>query len=186
MYSFTTERLMIRPLRAEDEVFYCQLYADSKVMENIGKTITKKQARQWFKRALKALSSPKKSVVTLAIVKKSTNNIIGIQALSWQNTTQILKPCSQKLVQAEIGIMLTTKAQGQGFGKEAIKALMAYGFVYHSLDRINAFYAKKNLASERLFNSLHFIYDLSAQNCNSQNSYQYFNSPQLRKNIISK
>lgn len=54
MHSFTTERLFIRPLLAEDETFVCRQYSNEKVMRHNGGAITRIEASKAFSRLLKA------------------------------------------------------------------------------------------------------------------------------------
>lgn len=192
MHSFTTERLLIRQLAETDREFYCQLYTDAKVMRSIGKPMTASTANKAFNRSLKALSREKKSVLTWAIITKETNNIIGIQALSWQKPPYELiqktsnniekKTENNAINQTEIGIMLATKANGQLYPEEAMGALMEYAFNYLFIDRINAFYASKNLATKRFIKKLGFHYDATQQPENTNDYYQYFDKIHWQKN----
>lgn len=194
MHSFTTERLLIRPLAETDREFYCQLYTDAKVMRSIGKPMTASAASKAFSRSLKALSREKKSVLTWVIITKETNNIVGIQALSWQKSLhEEIQEISNKIKiklensainQAEIGIMLATKANGQLYPEEAMGALMEYAFNYLFIDRINAFYASKNLATKRFVKKLGFHYDAAQQPKNTNDSYQYFENIQWNSKLI--
>ncbi len=46
MHSFTTERLLIRPLAEQDKILYLSLYTDAKVMRNIGEPLTAEAAEK--------------------------------------------------------------------------------------------------------------------------------------------
>ena len=50
MHSFTTERLLIRPLNEQDKNLYVSLYTDVKIMRNIGEPLSTKAAEQAFNR----------------------------------------------------------------------------------------------------------------------------------------
>ncbi|WP_171035698.1 GNAT family N-acetyltransferase [Colwellia ponticola] len=181
MHSFTTQRLLIRPLAKEDEHFFSRQYSNAKVMRHNGGALTPIEANKAFFHSLKAnqraISAGKKSVITWAIVCKSSNSIIGTQTFSF-----LMRPHNAKIMnqtamnetkQAEIGIVLCPKANGKLFPEEAMGALMEYGFTYLYFDKINAFYASKNLATKRFVKKLGFIYNRTLQDDNPENCYQY-------------
>ncbi len=186
MHSFTTQRLLIRPLAEQDKDFFCQQYTDAKVMRNISKPMSFPDAEKAFHRAIRANSRTKKTVLTWAIVCIDSDEIIGTQALSWQKPTLATKPSEIEIEQAEIGMMLATKIQGQGFGKEALSALMEYGFKYSGLDRINTFHENNHFGSKGLVRSIGFSFEPSLQDKNSSITYLYFDKDKWHKKIIIK
>jgi len=149
MTFFTTERLLIRPLAEQDKSLYITLYCDSKVMRNIGEPLSLKSAEKNFCNTLKAMKKSSCKVLTWAIVDKLSYQTIGIQVLNFNDKTNNKS--------AEVGIMLSTKRQNTGLGKEAMSGLLQYGFSQFSLDIVTVLYAKNNLASHKLFQSLDFI-----------------------------
>ena len=181
MHSFTTARLLIRPLIVEDETCYCYIYTNKKVMSHAGGTLSTVEASKAFNRALKAnlraVNGGKESVLTWSVTNKNSEDFIGIITFSFlitpYNAGIMRQTEADKIKQAEIGILLGINAQGLGFGKEAIASLVEYGFNLMSLDRINAFYSKKNFASEGLFNCLNFIFKAHLQDVNFNNGYRY-------------
>ncbi|KGJ89694.1 GNAT family N-acetyltransferase [Colwellia psychrerythraea] len=192
MHSFTTQRLLIRPLLAEDETFFCQQYSNEKVMRHNGGAITPVEANKAFIRSLKAnnraINGEKKTILTWAIICKSNNTIIGTQTFSF-----LIRPHNAKIMslvavnktkQAEIGIVLSLKANGKLFPEEAMGALMEYGFTHLKFDKINAFYASKNLATKRFVKKLGFIYNPALQNVDTHDSYQYANKNQWQQKLI--
>jgi len=178
VHSFTTDRLLIRPLLAEDETFFCQQYTNEIMMRNTGGALSLIEAKKQFLRSLKANeranSGGKKSVLTWAIVRLDTGIIIGSQTFSFLTLPHNIEVIKQTelngRVQAEVGIVLSIESQGKGLGKEALTALVEYGFNSLSLDRINAFYVKSNLASARVFARLNFICDSESQLKNTENT----------------
>ncbi len=181
MHSFTTERLLIRPLLAEDELFFCQQYTNEKVMHNTGGALSKMEAKKQFQRSInanqRAIHGGKKSVMTWAVVCLNTGIIIGSQTFSFlilpHNTKVMEQTELDGIAQAEIGIVLSIPSQGKGLGKEALTALVEYGFNFLLLDRINAFYVKSNLASAKIFTCLNFTNDSTSELTNRKNDYQY-------------
>ena len=166
MHSFTTERLLIRPLDEQDRDLYFSLYCDEKTMRHIAKAFTHQEVEKAFNNTLKAMQKEKPKVMTWAIITLDNNECIGIQALNWQ---------TQKIANtAEIGIMLTAESQGQRFPEESMNALIGYAFNLLGLDKINAFYSKGNLKSKRVFDKLGFIFDVEQQPKNTNDSYQFF------------
>lgn len=178
VHSFTTEHLLIRPLLAEDQTFFCQQYTNEKVMDNTGGALSQIDAEKQFQRSLKAneraSSGGKKSVLTWAIVSLSTGIIIGSQTLSFlilPHNSDVMKQTElDGIIQAEVGIVLSIESQGKGLGKEALAALIEYGFNSLSLDRINAYYVKINLACARIFARFNFICNSSSPLKNTENT----------------
>lgn len=181
MHSFTTERLLIRPLLEEDEDFFSRQYSNKKVMRHNGGALTPLEANKAFFRSLKAnhraISGGKKSVITWTIICKNSHSIIGTQTFSFLIRPHNAKIMSQVAMdetkQAEIGIVLCPKANGKLFPEEAMGALMEYGFTYLYFDKINAFYASKNLATKRFVKKLGFVFNSALQDEPLKNSYQY-------------
>jgi len=181
MHSFTTERLLIRPLIKEDETFFCQQLTNEKVMRYTGGTLALDEANKVFQRSLRAneraKNGGKKSVLTWAILCLNTETIIGTQTLSFlvlPHNAEIIQQAEIKdIKQAEIGIVLKTEIQGKGIGKEAIEALVKYGFHSLTLEKINAFYADKNIASRKLFTNSNFTLGATSPLKTSDYSHQY-------------
>lgn len=149
MHSVSTERLLIRPLAEHDKALYLSLYTDAKVMRNIGEPLPIELAEKAFCNTLKAMKKLQCKVLTWAIVNKLNDQVIGIQVLNFND--------KKNGKSAEVGIMLSTKMQNSGIGKEAISALLQYSFSKLSLDIITVLYSKENIASDKLFSRLNFI-----------------------------
>jgi ribosomal-protein-alanine N-acetyltransferase len=185
MHSFTTERLLIRPLSEEDKALFINLYTDAKVMRNISAPLSGEKAEKAFHNTLKIMKKAQPSIMTWVIVNLADNKAIGIQGFSWP-TTNITQQGDRKLAQAEIGIMLETKANGYLFPEEAMGSLMEYGFTQLKLERINAVYANKNIATKRFVNKLGFTLAANLQNDSGKTSYQYFDYQQWKQLLIKK
>ena len=193
MHSFTTERLLIRPLLAEDETFFCQQHTNKKVMRYTGGTLSKEGASKAFQRSIRANeranNGGKKSLLTWAILCLKDEVIIGTQTLSF-----ITRPYNAEIMQhadingikqTEIGIILCPKANGKMFPEEAMGALMEYAFAQLEIECINAFYNSRNLATERFVNKLGFRVSSDFQQKNSSTRYQYFHHSQWQQKLIS-
>jgi len=177
MHSFTTERLLIRPLAEQDKILYLSLYTDAKVMRNIGEPLTAEAAEKAFVSTLKAMSKSQPKILTWAIVDKTTNEAIGLQAL---NLADKSNPQS-----AEIGIMLSQKFNGKLLPEEAMGALMEYAFTQLHIDCIHAFYSKKNLATKRFVNKLGFFFKTENHKNESNNHQQYFKGHMWQQSLIT-
>jgi len=153
-------------------------------MRNCGGALTIEQTKKHFANALKSIKQNKKTVINWAIIEKSSNQFIGFQALSWQKPTHSPKPTDVPLNQVEIGIVLTTIANGKQYPEEAMGALMEYAFNYQNIDRINAFYARKNLATQRFVTKLGFIVNDKFNAPNTDDVYQYYDKTMWEKNLI--
>ena len=192
MHSFTTQRLVIRPLAEEDEHFFSRQYSNEKVMRHNGGALSPTEANKAFFRSLKAnqraISGGKKSVITWAILCKSNNSIIGTQTFSFLIRPHNAKIMSQVAMnetkQAEIGIVLCPKANGKLFPEEAMGALMEYGFAYLYFDKINAFYDRKNLATKRFVKKLGFVYNSALQDDSTESCYQYADKSLWQQKLI--
>jgi ribosomal-protein-alanine N-acetyltransferase len=185
MHSFTTERLLIRPLLEEDKALFINLYTDAKVMRNISAPLSDEKAEKAFYNTLRMMKKNQPKIMTWTIVNMTENRAIGVQGFTWPTTNNV-QSGDRKLAQAEIGIMLDTKANGKLFPEEAMGSLMEYGFTQLKLERINAFYASKNLATKRFVNKLGFILPANLQKKNGITVYQYFDYQQWKQLLIKK
>ncbi len=196
MHSFTTERLLIRPLLAEDETFFCQQFTNEKVMRHTGGTLSLEDANKAFQRSLRAneraINAGNKSVLTWAILCLNTEMIIGTQTLSFlvrPHNAEIMQQAEiSDIRQTEIGIMLSPQANGKLFPEEAMGALMEYAFNQLEYSRISAFYDSRNLATKRFVNKLGF--SLQTFNDKTENigdtNYQYFDRSNWQQSLITK
>jgi RimJ/RimL family protein N-acetyltransferase len=116
-------------------------------------------------------------ILTWTIVDKISNEAIGLQALN--------KSGNENSTVAEIGIMLSSQANGKLFPEEAMGALMEYAFTQLNIDCINAFYSKKNLATKRFVNKLGFTFNPDIHENESNNHHQYFNSQGWKQSLIT-
>ena len=152
MQSFTTERLLIRPLAEQDKAMYISLYTDAKIMRNIGEPLSVEAAEKAFKKTIKVMQKDQPKVMTWAIITLDNNECIGLGALNWQMPDI-----------AEIGIMLLRNSNGQLLPEEAIGSIIEYGLNHLALEQINACYTKKNFATARVAKKTGFVFDSTKQ-----------------------
>ena len=185
MHTFTTERLLIRPLAEQDKALYCSLYTDTKIMRNISSPLCQEQAEKAFNLTLKAMEKSQPKLMTWAIVSKEKQQVVGIQALSWKKANAHDKN-SKIPNEPEIGIILSREVNGKLYPEEAMGALMEYSYNYLSVKIINAFYAKKNRATHRFVQKLGFIYNKFDQPEDENITYQSLPQEMWQKKIICK
>lgn len=172
MHSFTTERLLIRPLLEEDKALFINLYTDAKVMRNISAPLSHEKAEKAFHNTLKIMKKPQPSIMTWVIVNLADKKTIGIQGFSWPSIkSEQLN--GQKNTTAEIGIMLLRNSNGKLIPEEATTALIEYAFNHLPIERINTFYAKENFSVAKLAQKLGFIFNKCKQPLDGKQCLQY-------------
>ncbi|KGJ89690.1 GNAT family N-acetyltransferase [Colwellia psychrerythraea] len=159
MHSFTTERLLIRPLSIQDKALFINLYTDAKVMRNIAAPLSDEKAEKAFNNTLSIMNKAQPKIMSWAIVNIIDNRAIGIQGFTWSPMKN--GPLSNtKPSVAEIGIMLLRSSSGKLLPEEAIGSLIEYGFKHLKLEQINACFTKENLATARVSKKAGFVCNL--------------------------
>lgn len=191
MQKIATERLIIRPLTKQDQALYIALYTNTEVMQNICLPLSEQEADKAFRNTIKIMTRAQPKIITWAIVTSANNETIGILGLTWPKKKQPINPIKVKIAstqkdikQVELGIIISTKSQGMGVAQEAITALVNYSFNYILLDKVNVFYATKNLASKQLFDKLHFISDVILENSTTESCYRYIDRQHWQQKYI--
>lgn len=191
MQKFATERLIIRPLAEQDQALYIALYTSTEVMQNICPPLSEQEADKAFRNTIKIMTRAQPKIMTWAIVNSANNETIGILGLTWPKKKQPIYPSKVKIVvtqkdikQVELGIIISSKAHRMGFAQEAITALLHYSFNCISLDKINVFYATKNLASKQLFDKLNFISDVTLEHSATESGYLYIDRQHWQQKYI--
>jgi ribosomal-protein-alanine N-acetyltransferase len=160
LHSFTTKRLLIRPLAVEDKSLYVSLYTDTKIMRNIGEPLAAAAAEIAFTNTLRSMNKAHPKILTWAIVEINSNRAIGIQSLNKTN--------KKNLQEADIGIILSVLANGKQIPEESIGSLIEYGFTQLGLKQINACFIKRNLATARVSKKTGFVLNINFQNTSSE------------------
>jgi len=186
MQSFTTKRLLIRPLSAQDKSLYCQLYTNKEIMRYISKPLTTSDAEIGFERTLKLMLMKKAYFLTWAIIDKDTNKAIGLLTLITSKPKNTTSQSALSLVQPpEIGIVLRQQAQGKSLSKEALGALIEYGFKQLNLSYINIRFYDKNLAIKHLVKRLGFQFQPNP-NINDKSVCCIYQQHNWQQTIITK
>jgi len=184
MHTFTTERLIIRPIEEQDREFYCSLYMDEKIMRHIGPAFTREQANKAFDLTFKPSVKAKDFIKTWAIIDKSTSQSIGIQALSWKEPTT--NNLFEQSSAPEIGIMLDRSSNGKLYPEEAMGALVEFCFKQTSSPQIKAQYFSSNFATKRFVKKLGFITEETNTKKPENISYEFIKPEMWTQNIIEK
>lgn len=142
-----TERLLLRPLREEDDSALFEMNADPKVMRYMSRPpwTSIDEARALIAKHMAATDSGE--YLCLGIERKSDERFIGMCTLF---------RLSEQCRRAEIGYGLASAAWGRGYMHEALVALLDYGFSALSLNRVEADIDPRNKASARSLARLGF------------------------------
>lgn len=116
------DRLYLSPLNVEDTEKYVEWFCDFRVTDGTGKSgslMTVEAEREWIENTLK------NNELTFAIVKLENDELIGtcgFNEVSYPNR------------KATIGIFIGEEEnRSNGYGKEALRLLLDYGFNYLNL-----------------------------------------------------
>lgn len=145
-----TDRLVLREILLSDAKDIYSIYSDPKTAEFDSFVPIKAigEARDMicsYRRDFEA-----KKQIRWGIAGKSDNRLIG--TCEFMNFDCISRRC-------EIGCGLVSSEWGKGYMKEALEAIIAYGFNLLGLNRIEACIVMGNTASVRLFRRLGFTYE---------------------------
>lgn len=145
--SIQTPRLVLRALTPEVYDYVFTKYSKPEIMEFFGCT-TEKDYEEELKKYRDGLSMYRKSLLIFQLIEKGSNKVIG-----WcgYHTWYINHD------RAEIGYVITDESKKQkGFMKEALTAVINYGFQKMGLKRIEAMLAPGNNPSLKLVTAFGF------------------------------
>jgi [ribosomal protein S5]-alanine N-acetyltransferase len=147
MRALETVRLHLRPLGAEDETLYCQLYTDPLVMRHIAMPLSADAARRSFRAACRQAERQPLQRRTWVMTEADTAIDIGLLAL-------VDDP---EAMSSEIGALLLDDWQNRGYAAEAIEALVAYAFRDLELAAVHTRHAGENGPAAGLMRKLGFV-----------------------------
>lgn len=136
-----TERLTLRPLQEKDLAAMAELANDIRVAQKLTRLpypYTLKDAHAFLPYAQGGIA--KGAHVTLAIIRRSDQTFMGVVGL-----------------EEALGYWLGFPFWGQGYGKEAVKALVQFGFLTLKQDQLKATALVENQASRRILEGVGFI-----------------------------
>jgi ribosomal-protein-alanine N-acetyltransferase len=121
--NFQTPRLYMRPLSDRDADLYCSLYTNPELMRNIAVPLSIEAAQRSFVAACRQ-QGPR--VQRWIVAERKSYEDIGLLGLIGKGDGP------------EIGVMLFENAHGRGYGREAMAAMMEWGFTIAGLQWIYA------------------------------------------------
>ena len=143
----TTDRLVLRAMRAKDAVDIFTLRSDPEVMRYMDTEpfATLKEAREWIRTYRSRFH--KKQGIVWALALKGTERQVGYAGF-WR-----LMPDHFR---AEIAYALRPEFWGKGLMQEAVRQVIAFGFSEMGLHSIEAAINPGNVKSRQLLEKMHF------------------------------
>lgn len=144
----TTERLVLRKLKFEDENEISFLRSDESINKYIDrpKTVTNEDAKKFIDKINAGIKN--NDWIYWAITTKDNNKLIGTICL-WN--------FSEEKDIAELGFELSTEYQGKGIMQEALAKIIEYGFENLNLKKLEAYTNQQNIPSLKLLEKNNFI-----------------------------
>jgi RimJ/RimL family protein N-acetyltransferase len=137
-----TQRLIIRPLQASDLHAFHAYRNDPEVARyQSWEWISEEGARRFIEECIRSQPGIPGQWYQVAIELRETGGLIGDMGLG----VDLADPG-----QGEVGYTLAREHWGQGYGSEAVAALLDYAFSSLGMARINAMCDTRNTASARL------------------------------------
>lgn len=154
MINFSSQRLNFRALQRHDLAFYLALNRDPQVMGYSGGVRTQQQLNQYFEHTLVKMAQVSPTYYCWVIECHSDQEPLGLAFL--MKNTSIAE-------HAEIGLLLSSQSQDQGYGFETKVALLNYSCYTLELQRLYSSYEAHNIAMVRINNKLGFITEREQQ-----------------------
>lgn len=145
-----TERLTLRKLNQDDTEKIFEIFSNPRVMQCYGKFPMKErsEASELINRFSMAFESSE--AIRWGIELSRSQELIGTCGYhNWKKTHK----------RAEIGYELSEESWGFGYMKEAVSAIIRYGFAEMELNRIEANVYPENISSEQLLKKLGFGFE---------------------------
>jgi len=135
-----TERLLLRPLTRDDVDAMFAIIGDPVAMQYYPRAFTREDAAEWVERNLRRYENDEHGL--LAVVLKSSGEVIGDCGLSWQ-----LADGEPVL---ELGYHLRRDHWGNGYATEAAHACMDHAFRVLATNRLASLIRPENAPSRRV------------------------------------
>ncbi|MGC2112449.1 MAG: GNAT family N-acetyltransferase [Candidatus Korobacteraceae bacterium] len=135
-----TQRLLLRQLTRDDVDAIFAILGDPIAMQYYPRTFEREDAVEWIERNRRRYESDGYGL--LAIVLKSSGEVIGDCGLSWQMADE--EPM------LELGYHLRRDHWGHGYATEAAQACMDYSFCVLKTDRLVSLIKPENIPSRRV------------------------------------
>ncbi|MHB8383808.1 MAG: GNAT family N-acetyltransferase [Candidatus Binataceae bacterium] len=149
MVSIETARLVLREFEPSDFNSVHRYASDPRVVEHLSwGPNSEGDTRRFIEKAMRQRAADPRCDYELAVLSRSTGGIIGGCALYAAGRPENAT--------CEIGYCFIPAVWGQGYGTEAVAALVSFGFLEAGLHRIFATIDVDNPASIRLVEGLGF------------------------------
>lgn len=155
-----TERLILRQLQQEDADDLYVILSDPVTMQYYPRPYTKQETKDWIERSIK--SYQEKGYGLWAVILKENNIFIGQCGISDQNINGKVVP--------EIGYQIYRTFWNKGYGTEAARASLQFGFNDLDLDEIYIHTYIKNLPSIKIAEKLGMIKTVEYEKVVSKNN----------------
>ncbi len=146
---FSTKRLRFREVRTEDVQEIMKNWNNYNIRRNLGQVLfptSKEQEEEWVKETWS--DAKKGSAFTFAIEIKKTKELIGTISLFKINKVSR---------HAELGIAIySSKHHGKGYGTEAMKFILQYGFQVLNLETIHLGVCEFNKPARHVYEKVGF------------------------------
>ena len=148
--TLTTERLILRPYSPADAPELQKLIGDYAIAltTRIPYPYEDGMAEEWI--GQQPESYVKREAVNFAITHRREGFLIGGTGLN---------SISRQAERAELGYWIGTPYWGQGYGTEAARAVVRYGFETLGLNRIYAYHTARNPASGRIMQKVGMMHE---------------------------
>lgn len=143
-----TDRIILRPMKAEDAQPIFAMRSDPDVMRFIRAPITKRaEAENWVKLVSSRWTAEK--IGFCALIEKQSENFLG-----WCGLWRL-----EETGETEVGYAIAKEFWRRGYAVEAAQAFLTYGFEKLNLNKIVAVAQPENVASQRVMEKLGMRYD---------------------------
>lgn len=136
-----TERLLLRPMQADDFDALLEIFTDPRVMASFGgELFTAAQMQGWLNRNLR--HQAEHGYGLFSVIRQADGRLIGNCGLEQMSV--------DGLIVAELGYDFRSDAWGQGYATEAACAVRDYAFTVLQLPQLISLIRVGNLASQRV------------------------------------
>lgn len=142
-----TNRLLMRQIEYTDWEFFYNVEKDASVQEYVSDINTEETIRERFESRLPSWNKMNSQWLCLVITLKETGEKIGVSGFY---------PEWEPYQQAEVGFLLASGFQGEGYGKESLIAVLGFVFDDLSFHKVKATVTEGNDASCGLLRKVGF------------------------------
>ena len=141
-----SKRIILRDWLPSDRDAFFEMNSDPTIMEFMPKILSRPESDQFFDEIVRRLSLNRFGF--WAVECKNNNEFLGFTGLNSPSWKSHFTPC------VEIGWRICRSAWGQGYGTEAAKVALNYGFNTLGLNEIVSFTVPANKKSIRVMEKI--------------------------------